>query len=109
MSTKRIGQYNVPDEVLEPYVKHVLERWVGKIGPLQGQKHSSYEFEKEREQLHNAILEAIGLSRVQYSKYPEFEQALEKYIDNQIPKEPIVVHTLITPSMNPTDIIKENQ
>ncbi len=92
-----VGGYSIPSAVLNPYVEHVVNRWLGKIGPLEGQEHSTYELERERERLHNAILDAIGLGRWQHA-YDAFEKALEDYCDSQLPPEPPVqVHKLITP------------
>ena len=94
----KIGKFNVPEEVLEPYVKHIIDRWIGKIGPLPGQEHSSYELETERERLHNALLDAIGLSKGQYGIYQDFDRALEQYIDDKLPKEHVPkVHKLMPP------------
>jgi hypothetical protein len=101
----RIGQFNVSEEVLEPYVKHVIDRWIGKIGPLPGQEHSSYELETERERLHNVLLDTIGLSKAQYPIYQEFDRALERYIDDKLPpREDIKVHKLNKPRRINNDI-----
>jgi len=87
----RIGEYKLPDTLLERYVKQVL-RWDNETdGALR------YELERERERLHDELLEAIGLERTVYPAYPNFERALGDYIEDMKPKDDIVPHELVRP------------
>lgn len=83
----QIGEYNVPKKVLNPYVRHIIYRYL-KTCQATPDDSGSYELEVEREKLHNVILEKIGLSR-RDPGYKDFETALEQYCHSMLPQNQI--------------------
>ena len=80
----RIGEYKVPLYVLNPYVKHVIFRYL-KTCQATPDASGTHELEIERERLHNVILEKIGLRR-RDPGYKDFESALEAYCESMLPQ-----------------------
>jgi hypothetical protein len=84
----RIGNYNVPKTVLNPYVKHIIFRYL-KTCQATPDDNGTYELEIQREKLHNVILEKIGLTRKDPG-YHDFETALEQYCESMLPEKQVL-------------------
>jgi len=92
--TITVGKWEVPKNYLDRYANHVVKRIRGLIrmqcagicsiaafDPI-----GTYELEMERQDLHNAICDAIGVSHSKLGKERtqdqiDFDEALDKYLD----------------------------
>ena len=92
--TITVGRWNVPKNYLDRYANQVVRRIRGLIRMQMGgivsiaalDPMKTYALEMERQQLHNAICDAIGVPHSELGKertqdQTDFDEALDKYLD----------------------------
>ena len=92
--TIKVGKWNVPKNYLDRYAGHVVKRirglirmqCAGVVSIATLDPIGTYELEMERQELHNAICDAIGVPHSEIGKertqdQADFDEALDKYLD----------------------------
>ena len=82
--TVNIGGYDVPKTLIDDYTNHILKR-LRSVGIFHANNIDDIlelrQLEERRREIHNKILEAVGLDKREGKKYHEFSVALEKYLE----------------------------
>ena len=78
MEMIKIGKWEIPDEMFERYLRLISATERSSI-------RYNYEFDKERENVHNEILDYLGLM-VHMNECVDFQRALQDSCDEMLPE-----------------------